>query len=417
MRLGEVLAEDAAEEEAPRPRRRFGLWIALWLLLGLGALSWAHGPVVLFPEADEAIVLYSPEAFGLLGPPVRTIVDQPFVVRLPLLQRFARISTAARMVEVDAQPTAAGVTIRLVGGKVEHRVRPSDADRVVRALGSDPAVRDRLVAELTRAAWTEAVAGLATSALAEPTRITDRLDAAAERIADGAAEYGIDAKVLDRPAVEVDPTVAGLLARIGEIEAQVEARAAGAGQSEERLRDDRLGLERRHRQDRLAIRAELQDRLAAAEDAAARARIDAERAYTARLAAARVEQGTLLAMARSVDADARAEADAMKARVAALGQNGARVLDHVIATQVIPQVERVRTGMPIGPRLPVVPLPDRPPPALDPPGGDREGEDDAEIEPADAPEADAPEVAPPAETPEAEAPAPKSPAPPEEERP
>ena len=59
----------------------------------------------------DALSRSAVHALGLLGPPVRTIVDQPFVVRLPLLQRFARISTAARMVEVDAQPTAAGVTI------------------------------------------------------------------------------------------------------------------------------------------------------------------------------------------------------------------------------------------------------------------------------------------------------------------
>lgn len=392
MRLGEVLADEGSEEEAPRPRRRFGLWIALWLLLGLGALSWAHGPVVLFPEPDEAIVLYSPEGLGLLGPPVRTIVDKPFVVRLPLLQRFARIGTAERTVEVEARPTVAGVPIRLVGGKVRHRVRASDAHQVVPTLGVDPAVRDGLVRDLTRAAWTEAIGGLSLTALADPGQIAARLDAAGERLSDRAAELGIDATVEARPAVEVDPTVAGLLARIGEVEAQVAERAAGAGQSEARLRDDRLGLERRHRQARVEARAALQDRLAAAEAAAARARVEAERTHAARLAAARVERATLNALARTVEGDARSEADAVRTRVAALGQSGPRVLDHVIATHVMPQLERVRTGRPVGPALPVMPLPDRPPPPLTAAAEDADAPD-AEAADQDDPTTETPETA------------------------
>lgn len=392
MRLGDVLTEtDESDEAPPKPKRRFGLWIALWLLLGLGALSWAHGPVVLFPEPDEAIVLYSPEGWGIFGPAVRTVVDKPFVVRLPLLQRFARMHTGPRTVEVDARLGTGAVSIRLAGGKIRHRVRPPDVSRVVLKLGSDPAVRDGLMRDLTRAVWAEAIADLDLADLADPARITARLEKAAGTLADRAATYGIDAAVEARPAVEVDPEVAGLLARIGEVEAQVRARRTGAGAEATRSADDRAALERRHRAELAATRAALQARLVEASSTAARARVRAERAYQARLSAAEVEKHTLMALAITIDSEAVAEAHSARVRARALGENGPRILDHVIATHVMPQLQRIRTGAVGDPRLPVMPLPPAPP--------------RAEAQPADGDAA--PQATPPAEPESADAPAPE----------
>lgn len=398
MRLGDVLSEtDEAKDDAPKPRRRFGLWIALWLLLGLGALSWAHGPVVLFPEPDEAVVIYNPEGWSIFGPGVLTVVDKPFIPRLPLLQRYARIDTAPREVEVDARVSARGVAVRLAGGRVSHRVRAPDASRVVLSLGTDPAVRDRLVSDLARATWAAAIAELQVADLADPAHIAARLDAAGEQFADRAAAFGIDASVATRPAVEIDPAVSGMLARIGEMETRLDERRTGTGAQTERESADRAALERRHRAEATAARATLQARWVEASGAAARARVEAERAYAARIAAAEVEQHTLLAEARVIEAEARADAAAARARVAAIGQNGPRILDHVIATEVMPQLERIRTGS-ATPSLPVVPLPP-PPPALSHPADDPEPPIEAEPTDADAP----------TPSPAADAPAPTTP--------
>ncbi len=378
---------DDADEAPPKPKRRFGLWIALWLLLGLGALSWAHGPVVLFPEPDEAVVLYSPEGWGIFGPAVRTVVDKPFVVRLPLIQRFVRMHTGQRTVEVDARLAAGAVSIRLAGGKIRHRVRPPDASRVALRLGTDPAVRDGLMRDLTRAVWAEAVAELEVGDLADPARITARLEEAAGELADRAAEFGIDAAVEARPAVEVDPEVAGLLARIGEVESQVAARRSGAGAEATRNAEDRAALERRHRAEVAATRAALQARLVEASAAAARARVEAQRAYEARISAAGVEQHTLMALATTIESEAAAEAHSARVRAQALGENGPRILDHVIATHVMPQLQRIRTGTAADPRLPVMPIPPPPPPSAGPvEAGPTPADDAAETEVDAAPE-------------------------------
>lgn len=348
MRLGEVLdrTDETAGAEAERPRRRFGLWIALWLCLGLAAVSWAHGPVVLFPEGDEAIVLYTPEALGVLGPPTQTVVDRPFVLRVPLAQRVARIDTGPRRVEVAGPAVADGVAVRLVGGEISHRVRPADADGVIRRLGTDPAARDALMTALAHAVYAEAVGGLRLSDLADAGRIAAALDAAGRRLGDRAAQFGIEAQVATRPAAEVDPAAAGMLARIGEVEDRLAARRGDATESASDRRDDRLALDRRHRDERARARVELDARIAAAEARAAEARVAGERVFAARVAAARSEAAALRAAAAVVEAEGRLAAERARAGVAALGENGRAVLDHVIATEVMPQLARVRTGAP-----------------------------------------------------------------------
>ncbi|MEZ4433644.1 MAG: hypothetical protein R3F65_14645 [bacterium] len=376
MRLGEVLdrTEENADTETERPRRRFGLWIALWLCVGLAAVSWAHGPVVLFPEDDEAIVVYTPAALGVLGPPTQTVVDRPFVVRVPLAQRVARIDTAPRRVEVAGPAVADGVAVRLVGGEVTHRVRPADADGVIRRLGTDPAARDALMTALAHAVYAEAVGGLRLSDLADAGRIAAALDAARRRLGDRAAQHGIEAQVVTRPAAEVDPAAAGLLARIGEVEDRLAARRGDATESEADRRDDRLALDRRHRDERAQARVELDARIAAAERQVAEARVAGERVYAARLAAARAEAAALTAATAAVEVEGRLAAERARAGVAALGENGRAVLDHVIATQVMPQLARVRTG---APRFEVAELP--PPAPLLP------GPPAVAVEPVEAP--------------------------------
>lgn len=349
MRLGEVLdrTEESSTDEADKPRRRFGLWIALWLCVGLAAVSFAHGPVLLFPGDDEVVVLYTPPSLGVLGPPTRTVVDQSVVIRVPLAQRVARIDTAARRLGIEGPVAADGVHLRLVGGEITHRVRPADADAVIRRLGGDPAVRDALMAALAHAVYAEAVARLRLSDLADAARIAAALDAAGQVLADRAAQHGIEVVVATRPAAEVDPAAAGLLARIGEIEDRLAARRGDATESAADRRDDRLALDRRHRDAVAQARAAMDARLGEAEAHAAEARVGAERVVAARLAAAGSTAAALTARAAVIEAEAIGEAERVRAGVEALGENGRAVLDHVIATQVMPQLVRVRAGMPV----------------------------------------------------------------------
>lgn len=357
MRLGEVLdrTDEATDDELPRPRRRTRLWVGLWLCVGLAAMSWAHGPVLLFPQADEAIVLYTPPRLELIGPPTRTVVDASFVVRLPLVQRAARIDTAARPVTVEGSVVADGVGLRLVGGQIHHRVRPADADAVVRRLGTDPSVRDALVADLARLAYAEGVGRLRVGELTDAERITAALDEAGRTLADRAAQYGLETRVETRPAAEVDPAVAGTLARIAEIEDRLAARRGHATESEADRRDDQLAQARRHRDELAQVQTELTARLAEAEARAAEARVQGEQLHAGRLAAARAEAAALVAEAAALRAEGEAESARVRAGVAALGGNGARLLDHVIATEVMPQLAQIRTGQPAP--TPIEPLP------------------------------------------------------------
>lgn len=380
MRLGEVLdrTDEATDDEQPRSRRRTRLWVGLWLCVGLAAMSWAHGPVLLFPQADEAIVLYTPPSLGLIGPPTRTVVDASFVVRLPLVQRAARIDTAARPVTVEASVVADGVGLRLVGGQIHHRVRPADADAVVRRLGTAPAVRDALVADLAHATYAEGVGRLRVGELTDPERIIAALDEAGRTLADRAAQYGLETRVETRPAAEVDPAVAGTLARIAEIEDRLAARRGHATESEADRRDDRLAQARRHRDALAQVQTELTARLADAEARAAEARVEGEQLHAGHLAAARAEAAALVAEAAALRTEGEVEAARVRAGVAAIGGDGARLLDHVIATEVMPQLAHIRTGLP-------APVPIEPSPAPLLPGPARVAIEPARDEPRGEP--------------------------------
>lgn len=363
MRLGDVIeSTERADEQPAPPRRRTRLWVTLWLAVGLAAVSLVHGPIVLFPAEGEVIVLYTARHLSVLGPETRVINDKPFAIRVPLAQNFARLEIAARESAFEVDVGAAGTRVRLVGGVARHQVRPADAEAVIQRLGVAPEARDQLIEALARKTHASAIADLDLGALADARQIERALIEAGRALADEAANYGVEVEVTTRPAASLDPEVSRLLARIGEAEDRIAGQRSSADKQGIDRAEVTAALQRRHRAEQAAVESELADRRAKARQAVEAARLRAEQVYTERISSARSEAATLLARARVIESNATAEATAIRARMTAIGDRGPQVLDHVIATHVMPQLSRLRTGMPAAqPVRWAAPPPTRPP--------------------------------------------------------
>lgn len=345
MQLGEVFEQAAAM--APPPPRRRTRWRYVLPLLALGAVAGAlvlHGPGVAEPEPHELLVVTNPTGIDLLGPEVRVITGKSKVFHVPVVTRVHRLPRQAQSpdpVSFTAH-TADGVPLRFSRAGVTYRLDPGGAEAVFRRLGADVDRWDAHVRATLAATWTEVVARHPAVRLGEPMGLLHEVEPALRKALDGQFTVG-----------ELRPPEAAFPA---EVEAALASlRAAEAARGAEGV-----------------ARETQENQVVAEEKARAEARgaaLDAARAEATRaLEAARAQARARLAEARDqadaheVEAIARREAltrqaeatrirtpfevEALTARVEALRTDGPALLDHVIATRIMPQLQALRAGAP-----------------------------------------------------------------------
>ncbi|MCA9542202.1 MAG: hypothetical protein KC620_25070 [Myxococcales bacterium] len=362
-----------ADQTPPRParRRRVGRYVALVALVSLIALAVVQGPVLVVLSGDEAAVIHTPEALGLLGPSRRVVKGATVAFALPLVQVVERVALGPVETKLDLPVTTRdGLSLALNGVVVRHRVRSADAANVAAAGLGEQAARDAAVATATRWAIAHTFATLDAPRLATAAARKEAGEAVARAVADAVAALGVEA---ERPVLPPITLPAGTETSLTELAALDRSAVEAPGPSDgEAHAAQRAAEDRRHATALREIEDGARARLAAAEAQLVEARTAAEADFIERTEAAKARRASLEARAAAVEHVARLEGEALAARVAALGENGVRVLDLTIATEIIPQLVRVRAGDPPPvPPMMVAPeaLPVAPPAiATEPPG-------------------------------------------------
>lgn len=354
MQLGDVFeqAEAAAAPAAPRRPRRWRRWLAAAAALALGGALWRHGPGIALAEPGDLLVLTNDTGLDLFGPPVEVVVggDTP-VFYVPVARHAYVLSPRPRVpdpVRLTAL-SAEGVPVTLVDTAVTYRVDREDAGLVFTTLGVDAATWDAHARAALAACWSEAIAARGAGWLARETPVS-LLPSVQEALRTRLKPLTL--QEIRPPTWSIAPELRAAL------EAEAEADAAEAADEKARTEAEAQRALRRQateQQAGLALGAARADGRAAIEAARTRA---AERLARARqtiadaAAVAEVEREGLLRRAEAIQARAPLEAEAMKARVDALRQDGPALLDHLIATRILPQLARVRAGRPAPPAAP-----------------------------------------------------------------
>lgn len=345
MQLGEVFEQSAAAAPPPRrpTRRRF-----LLPLLALAAVAGAlvvHGPGVTQPEAHELLVITNDTGIDLFGPQVRVITGKSRVFHVPIATHVHRLSRQARTPDPISftAHSADGVPGRYTRATVTYRLDGAGVEAVFRRLGSDPEAWDHFVRSALAAAWTEVITRHPAVSVGDPFARLAEVEAVLRTALSGLFTFTELRPPQASPTPEVQAALEGL-------------RAAEAARAEyERAQADQRTQAQAATRAREEARA---TRLAGARSEATRI-LDAARAQ----ARARIAEVRDHADALGVDAQARREAllrqaevtrirlpfevEALKARVDALRTEGPALLDHLIATRIMPQLKH--QGRPAAP--------------------------------------------------------------------
>lgn len=337
MRLSDTITETAdVEPEAPRRRRPWTLLFFLLACVALLALALRHGAGVVLLDPGDAVVVEDVIA-GLPGEPRRVITDDGFALYVPVLQTARVLRPNDRALSVDATArTAEGVALNLRRARARYRVRPVDLQRAVGALGADPTGWDAAVTAEVGAALLDAYGRVGLVQLADEAAVARALAGAEKRLADRLATLGVELISLRPPAWRVDSDVQGALARVAQAKAEAARLRAEADTTRAGADAAVQAAVGEAREAHEAARVELEVEIEAAREALGAARRAADADATAREARARAEAAGRVARAEATRVTAEAEAKAMNARIDALSEGGAVLLDQAILQRMAP---------------------------------------------------------------------------------
>ena len=343
MQLGEVF-EAAPDAAPPPPRRRRRRWVLPLLALGAVAGTLAlHGPGFIQVEPGELVVVTNESGLTFLGPEVAVITGKSNILYVPVAQHAHRMNRRPQTSDPRAirAHSADGVPFQLTGATVRFALDPPAAGRVFQQLGTDPAAWSTAVQAIVAQAWIDAIGHQNAATLARGTpldlvpTVTDQIR---QRLA-GTFTLG----TLQPPTWTIEPEVREALDVLVAAERELATAATQAQGLRAEAEASLATQEAAHATALVEARAEAARRIESA-----RTHAD-ERVAGARLRAAtrRAEAGgdreALVRQAEATAVRTPFEAQALAARVDAVRQDGPALLDHIIATQVIPQLARLRS--------------------------------------------------------------------------
>jgi regulator of protease activity HflC (stomatin/prohibitin superfamily) len=345
------------------PWRRF-------LLPGLAALvvlSWvlSDGAGVVEVEPGEVAVLYNNTPLALFGEPARVITEQGALTFIPGFQRVEKLEIRPQILVMEGAEAMdldhlQALTVRANDGsnfyfeklEIHYQIIPSMAVELVRTVGPGTAYKT-LVRVHAREVLRDAFGQYSFLEVANPATYGQATSAAKEALNERLAPLGIEVTNIPPPKPTFDDRVEHAIEERQnaeqEIEVQAERREKLAQEQGRKIQQ----VEQTKNQEYQQLVAELEAKRQQAANARIAATREADLYFIEREAEAKAYQEEKVTRAKANEVAYRKEAEALAAKIAAIGEQGADVLNRVIAEKVFPQLERV-TATPISdPRTPI----------------------------------------------------------------
>ncbi len=347
MRLGDVLEQtaDASIAARPKPRWRLGRGLLVLLFLSLATLSYVHGPVLLFPEAHERVVLTTQWQLGEDAPAAHYETEETVLFVAPLVQTATRVDGSGHTSRLDLTvATREGIPIALPKIEVRHGVRPGDGHRVHDKLGGDVSQRAALATALTRHTLIAGAAIHPFADLADGNQLATRLRAEEDALSDALGAHGVRLLQLEIETPTLPDAFLDLAQRRSAAQKTLAAAAKAKSEANGELQKQLTKARAEHTARMTQLEAAHREALEGARATLSKAQDAADADFTTSIRTAKGRRAAMRVEAETISRDAATQAKVLAARVDGVGSNGAALLDWVIMNRVIPQLTAPRQG-------------------------------------------------------------------------
>jgi regulator of protease activity HflC (stomatin/prohibitin superfamily) len=353
------------------------------LILAYEFLAGAGGCVEIKP--GEVGVKYNNTGVGVFGSGTETVVDQGVQTFLPGLQSFEKLERRPQiLVMADEEKLASskrslnvggyslsgdvavtqrvrGLTVRAKDGsnfyfdvlEVHYQLIPSAAAKVIEGLGPGDNFKQSLVAKFSRGILRDEFGKFSFLEIADPTTYSAATSDARRRLNEVLSPFGVEVIQIVTPKPRFDERVEHAIEARQNAEQEIEVQAEKRRKLEQESGLKVQAVEQSKNAEYQTLLAELEANKKGADNKLLSVRREADKYFIERQAAANAYRDEKVTRAKANEVAYRKEAEALAAKIAAVGAQGPAVLDSVIAKHVFPQLKRIKASPISRPSAPI----------------------------------------------------------------
>lgn len=343
-----------------------------WLLPGLALLlvlssfiSGSFGFVEV--EPGEAAVVYNTTGIGVFGPDAKVVRDQGTLTYIPFFQRVEILGVQPQVMVMEGRGESGNpnsvslLTVRANDGsnfyfermEIHYQVRPDSADVVIRKNGRDDGYKQRALAVHSREILRNEFGRYSFLEVAKPSTYGKATALAKQKLNDRLNPLGIQVTQIITPKPrfqqKVETAIEERQTAEQEVQVQKEKRNRLTAQAQRLVQD----VEQSKNAEYQGLVARLEGERRAAENTAIAVRRDADKYAIDTMAQCTAYRDEKVRLAQANEIAYRKAAEGLAAKIAAVGNRGADVLNLEVAKHVFPQLERISASPYAEPSSPI----------------------------------------------------------------
>ncbi|MBX2814088.1 MAG: hypothetical protein KTR25_19920 [Myxococcales bacterium] len=347
------------------------------ILIILGEFFLGNGGFVEV-EPGEVAVVYNHTGLSLFGAPSRVIIDQGVRTFIPGLQSVKILERRPQILVMAASNAKRGrssvshlygersqrippLTVRANDGsnfyfdrlEIFYQVVPSAASKVIATSGETNAFKKNLVAVHAREILRDEFGRYSFLEVANPATYGAATSDAKTRLNERLAPYGIEVTQIITPKPKFEERVERAIEERQNAEQEVEVQQEKRRKLEQEKGLKVQGIVQAKNAEFQALIAELEAQQKAAENRLLSSRREADKYFIEREAAGKAYRGEKVTRAKANVIAYQKEAEALAAKITAVGAQGPDVLNRVIAEKIFPQLKRLKATPLLKPIAPI----------------------------------------------------------------
>lgn len=339
---------------------------ALVVLLG-GVFSDAGGVVEI--EPGEVAVRFNNTGLGIFGPEATVITQQGIQFFLPGLHRVEKLERRPQIFTMGGDPDGQSdaniyvdqLTVRANDGSnffferldIHYQVRPDMVAEVLRDNGLGGGYKLKPMRTHAREILRDEFGRFSFLDIADPTTYSRATLAARTELNKRLTSLGIEVTQIITPKPRFEERVERAIEERQQAEQEVEVQQEKRSMLEQEKGRKIQEVEQAKSQEYQGLIATLQGEKQQSLNAQIAAKREAEKYYIDRVAKAEAYRDEKITRAKANEEAYRRQAEALVAKIRAVGDQGPDVLNRVIAEHVFPQLSRLKATPLVGPTTPM----------------------------------------------------------------
>jgi len=342
-----------------------------WILPGIAAVILFRGAVtggfgLVEIEPGEAAVVYNTTGLAVFGDPARVIREQGTFTFIPWLQRVEKLDIRPQVLLMEGDTDSdlnhvRRLTVRANDGsrlwfdrlEIHYQANPAAADHVIGRNGRGDGYKGRALAVHSREILRNEFGRYPFLDVADPSTYGQATSAAKNALNGRLEPYGIIVTQIITPKPrfrqEVEEAIEQRQSARQEVEVQKEKRLRLSKQRERKVFD----VKQNKNGEEKALLAQLEGLQKEAENGAVATKREADKYFINETAQCQAERDSLITRAKANEQAYRKDAQALAAKINAVGTRGSDVLNLEIAEHVFPQLQRIKATPYVPPASPI----------------------------------------------------------------